>query len=277
MRLRSMRAYPRFIKPGFEPFDPVELAKETEKIVCRGNERKYTAFYATGVYRGIGTGYTCGCCLRCVFCWVDWSRDFPERYGEFYSPEEAFERLSEAARSYGTTRLRISGAEPTLGKHHLLALMEHVENSEFDLFILETNGILFGFDRDYVRRVSKFRKPHIRVSLKAGTPDAFARKTGAVQESFELPFKAIKNLLDFEVSFHAAGMLDDPRIVEPQERVELAWKLAEIDPKLVANFEGEVVDPYDSTLARLKAAGLDLEWPLRQRYKPLSDLRFFKR
>jgi len=276
MRLRSMRAYPRFIKPGFEPFDPVELAKDTEKIVCRGNERKYTAFYATGVYRGIGTGYTCGCCLRCVFCWVDWSRDFPERYGEFYSPEEAFERLSEAALSYGTTRLRISGAEPTLGKQHLLALLEHVENSEFDLFILETNGILFGFDRDYVRMVSKFKKPHIRVSLKAGTPEAFARKTGAVLESFELPFKAIKNLLDFDVSFHVAGMLDDPRIVEPQERVELALKLAEIDPKLVVNFEGEVVDPYDSTLARLKAAGLDLEWPLRQRYKPLSDSRFFK-
>jgi len=271
-----MRAYPRFIKPGFESFDPVELAKDTEKIVCRGNERKYTAFYATGVYRGIGTGYTCGCCLRCVFCWVDWSRDFPERYGEFYSPEEAFERLSEAALSYGTTRLRISGAEPTLGKQHLLALLEHVENSEFDLFILETNGILFGFDRDYVRMVSKFKKPHIRVSLKAGTPEAFARKTGAVLESFELPFKAIKNLLDFDVSFHVAGMLDDPRIVEPQERVELALKLAEIDPKLVVNFEGEVVDPYDSTLARLKAAGLDLEWPLRQRYKPLSDSRFFK-
>jgi len=271
-----MRAYPRFIKPGFEPFDPVELAKETEKIVCRGNERKYTAFYATGVYQGIGTGYTTGCCLRCVFCWVDWSRDFPERYGEFYSPEEAFERLSEASRSYGTTRLRISGAEPTLGKQHLLALLEHVENSEFDLFILETNGIIFGFDRDYVRRVSKFKKPHIRVSLKAGTPEAFARKTGAVPESFELPFKAVKNLLDFDVSFHVAGMLDDPRIVEPQERVELALKLAEIDPKLVVNFEGEVVDSYDSTLARLKAAGLDLEWPLRQRYKPLSDLRFLK-
>ena len=269
-----MRAYPRFIKPGFEPFDPVELAGETEKIVCRENERKYTAFYATGVYRGIGTGYTCGCCLRCVFCWVDRSRDFPERYGEFYSPEEAFERLSEAARGYGTKKLRISGAEPTLGKQHLLALLEHVENSEFDLFILETNGILFGVDRDYVRRVSKFRKPHVRVSLKAGTSEAFACKTGATPESFEIPFKAIRNLLDYGVSFHVAGMLDDPRIVEPRERAELARKLAEIDPKLAVTFEGEVIDPYDSALARLKAAGFDLEWPLRQRYKPLRFSMF---
>jgi len=29
-------------------------------------------------------------------------------------------------------------------------------------------------------------------------------------------------------------------------------------------------EPFDPV------AGLDLEWPLRQRYKPLSDLRFFK-
>jgi len=45
-----MKAYPRYLTPGFEPFDPVELARETEKIVCRGDERKYENFYATGVY-----------------------------------------------------------------------------------------------------------------------------------------------------------------------------------------------------------------------------------
>ncbi|MCS4541884.1 MAG: hypothetical protein HY929_06150 [Euryarchaeota archaeon] len=45
-----MRTYPRCVTPGFTPFDPVELAKETEKIVCVGNKRKYTNFYATGVY-----------------------------------------------------------------------------------------------------------------------------------------------------------------------------------------------------------------------------------
>jgi len=34
----KMKTYPRFIKPGFEPLDPIELAMETEKIVCRGNK-----------------------------------------------------------------------------------------------------------------------------------------------------------------------------------------------------------------------------------------------
>lgn len=267
-----MKAYPRYITPGFEPFDPVELARKTERIVCRGDERKYTAFYATGVYSGIATGYACGCCLRCIFCWIDWSREYPERFGDFHSPEEAFKKLSEAAHYYGVRKLRISGAEPTLGKEHLLELLEHVEGSEFDIFILETNGILFGVDRDYVRAISKFEKPHVRVSIKAGTPEAFTRKTGAKPESFELPFKAIRNLMDYGVSFHVAGMMDDPRIVTPEERAELIEKLAEIDQRLVGTFEGEVIDPYETTLARLKFAGLELEWPLKRIYRPLRLL-----
>lgn len=204
---------------------------------------------------------------------VDWSRDFPEKFGEFYSPNEAFKKLSDAAHHAGVQKLRISGAEPTLGKEHLLGLLEHVERSEFDVFILETNGILFGVDRDYVRAISKFTKPHVRVSLKAGTPEAFTRKTGAKPEAFEIPFQAIRNLLDFGVSFHVAGMMDDPRIVSPEERAELARKLAEIDPRLVASFEGEIIDPYETTLVRLRRAGLKLEWPLKRIYKPLRLLR----
>jgi len=78
---------------GFKPFDPLWLAKATEDIVCSGDARKYTAFYATGVYGGIATGYAVGCCFRCFFCWSDWSRDFPELYGEYYTCEEAYRIL----------------------------------------------------------------------------------------------------------------------------------------------------------------------------------------
>lgn len=221
---------------------------------------------------GIATGYTCGCCLRCVFCWVDWSRDFPEQYGRFYSAQEAFERLSAAAHRQGVEKLRISGAEPTLGKEHLLNLLEHVEGSEFKLFILETNGILFGVDRDYVRRVARFMKPHVRVSLKAGTPEAFEMKTGARAESFEIPFEAIRNLLDSGASFHVAAMSADPRIMSPEERVSLIERLVDIDPKLALNLEEEVIDPYRTTLDRLKFAGLELEWPLKRVYSPMRSI-----
>ncbi|MGC9346281.1 MAG: hypothetical protein ACP5ER_05785, partial [Candidatus Bathyarchaeales archaeon] len=93
--------YQRFLTPGCKPFDPLGLARETEKIVTRqgseGLERKYTDFYSVPVYRGIATGYAAGCCLRCVYCWSNWSRDFPERFGEFYSPKEVAQRLFKAA------------------------------------------------------------------------------------------------------------------------------------------------------------------------------------
>lgn len=267
-----MGTYPRYIKPGFESFDPVQLARETEEIVCKGDARKYTDFYATGVYGGIATGYTCGCCLRCVFCWVDWSRDFPERYGKFYSADEAFKTLTEAAQRFNVRKLRISGAEPTLGKEHLLKLLQHVEASEFELFILETNGILFGVDRDYVKAVSDYPKTHVRLSLKAGTPEDFTRKTGAKPEAFEIPFRAIRNLLDLKVSFHVAAMSADPRIMSQEERLALLEKLASVSPRLVSTLEEEVVDPYETTLARLKHAGLKLQWPLRKTYEPVRSL-----
>jgi uncharacterized Fe-S cluster-containing radical SAM superfamily protein len=235
-----------------------------------GDARKYTDFYATGVYIGIATGYTCGCCLRCVFCWVDWSQDFPQRYGRFYSADDAFKKLVEAAHRFNARKLRISGAEPTLGKEHLLGLLALVESSEFDLFILETNGILLGADGDYVKDLSRFRKVHIRVSLKAGTPEDFTRKTGAKAEAFEIPFKAVENLLDSGVSFHVAAMSADPRIMDEKERQGLILKLADIDPKLALKLEEEVVDAYETTLARLEYAGLKLKWPLTQIHPPVK-------
>ena len=268
-----MGPYPRYVRPGFEPFDPVQLARETEEIVCKGDARKYTDFYATGVYGGIATGYTCGCCLRCVFCWVDWSRDFPERYGHFYSADEAFKKLAEAAYRFNVRKLRISGAEPTLGKEHLLKLLHDVETSEFELFILETNGILFGVDKDYVKAVSKCAKTHVRLSVKAGTPEDFTRKTGARPEAFEIPFTAIRNLLDYGVSFHVAAMSADPRVMSQQERLALLEKLASVSSRLALSLEEEVVDPYETTLARLKHAGLKLEWPLRETYKRVRSLK----
>lgn len=252
--------YQRYLEPGFTPFDPLELARETEEIVCRSDSRKYTKFYCPGVYGGISTGYACGCCLRCIFCWVNWSRDFPEKYGRFRSPAEAFSQLSRAAHKGRVRQLRISGAEPTLGKSHLLSVLERVESSPFRLLILETNGILIGADPDYARQIARFKKVHTRVSLKAGTAEAFTRKTGAKAESFELPFRGIVNLLKAGASFHIAAMTADARIVNKQERQCLLARLASIHTALVDNLEEEVVDPYYTTLERLQHAGVKLNW-----------------
>ncbi len=269
------KGYPRYITPSSQPFDPVELLKETEKIVIKdgpnGQERKYESIHVVGVYGGISTGYCIGCCFRCVFCWVSWARDFPERYGQFFTPEQVFDRLSQAAKKHRVSKLRISGAEPTLGKNHLLHLLKLVEESDYPTFVLETNGIPFGIDKDYVQKISKFTKPHVRVSLKAGTPEAFTRKTGAKSEAFEIPFKAIRNLLDYNVDFHVAAMSADPRIMTARERENLFKKLAEIDGSLLSGLEEEVMDDYKTTLARLKLAGWRVEWPLERIYTPIRD------
>lgn len=259
----NMKSYPRLLSQDFEPYDPVELARKTEKIVCKNDTRKYTDFYATGVYGGIATGYTVGCCLRCFYCWVDWSRDFPEKFGDFFTAKQTFENLKNTAYKFGVKKLRISGAEPTLGRQHLISLLEMVEESEFGIFILESNGILFGADESYVKDLSRFKKPHIRISLKAGTPEGFQRRTGAKKESFRLPYRAIKYLKKLDMSFHVAAMTDD-KIMDINERKILLEKLAEIDVDLAAHLEEERIDPYETTLERLRYANVELDWSKRR-------------
>lgn len=250
-----MTDYPRCLEPDFTPFDPLELARLTEEIVCEGGRRKYTKFFCPRVYGGISTGFTCGCFLRCVYCWVDKSRDFPERHGRFYSPDEAFQQLSRVAQKKRVDQLRISGAEPTLGKEHLLGLLKLVDRSPYRLFILETNGMLLGADPGYAREIARFGKVHTRVSIKAGTPEAFTRKTGALPEFFELPFQGIENLLESGASFHVATMTDDPRIVTPKERESCLDRLASIHPALVRHLEEESIVPYPNAVERLRKAG----------------------
>ncbi|HIQ03034.1 MAG TPA: radical SAM protein [Desulfurococcales archaeon] len=249
--------YPRMLSKGFKPFDPLWLAKVTEEIVCNGDSRKYTSFYATGVYGGIATGYAVGCCLRCFFCWSNWSRDFPELYGKFYSAEDAYKNIAKAARIWNVKRARISGCEPTLCRDHLVKLLEYFErDNRIELFILETNGIMFGTSKNYVKEISQFEKVHVRVSLKAGYAKAFTARTGAVQEAFTIPFEAIKNLLKYNVRFHVAAMTD-PRIMPKDERVELIKKLIDINEVVAANLEEEICDPYDTTIVRMYIYGID--------------------
>lgn len=248
------KEYPRYLVRGFEPYDPLELLRATEEIVCRGASRKYTSFYCTGVYGGISTGYTVGCCLRCVFCWVDWSRDFPERYGDFCSPEEVFGLLVTNARKKGVARLRISGGEPTLSKTHLLGLLNLIETTDY-LFILETNGLPLAADETYAQELAKYKRIHVRVSLKAGSAQGFQARTGARGEFWELPFVAIQRLMKAGVSFHVAAM-SDPRLMSPAERREMLGKLKEIGYR--DYLEEELCDPYPSSLVRLKAAGFHI-------------------
>lgn len=249
-----MNSYPRFVENGLEPFNPLELTRATEEICCHGDSRKYTDFYCTGVYGGISTGYLVGCCLRCVFCWVGLSREFPEQYGELHSSQEAFSQLVTNARRAGLNKLRLSGGEPTLGREHLMELLG-LANSTHYLFILETNGVLLGADERYVQELKSFPNVHVRVSLKAGTPEGFQRRTGARGEFVELPYRAIEHLRNSKVSFHVAAMTDS-RFMELSEKRELVRRLEAIGYN--GYLEEEVADPYETSVLRLRKAGLKI-------------------
>ena len=257
-------SYIRAVRPDTPRFDPLELARKTEQLVCRWSDghclRKYTDFYVVGVYQGIATGYVVGCNLRCVFCWSDYSRDYPELYGEYYSPEDVVRMLRSLCRDENVERARISGGEPTLCQDHLLQVLELVEKTpEIETFLLETNGILIGSDEAYARKLSQFRKLVVRVSIKASTETKFERITGAQGKFLELQFRAIRNLLKHGVETYVAAMTD-PRLMTPEERRLLFEKIAEIDPALAQVLEEERVDPYETTIHRLTLAELDLEF-----------------
>ncbi|MEM1575498.1 MAG: hypothetical protein QXF09_00770 [Nitrososphaerota archaeon] len=79
-------------------------------------------------------------------------------------------------------------------------------------------------------------------------------RTGALGKYYDLPFKALKYLLDEGIDARAAAMTD-PRIMSKEERKLLIQILDEIDPKANYNrtLEEEVIDPYDTTIKRLRA------------------------
>jgi uncharacterized Fe-S cluster-containing radical SAM superfamily protein len=247
-------------------YNPLKLASEIEKVVVNGEFRKYYRVARAGKwYGGIATADCCGCCLKCVFCWSGVPRDNPEEIGEFYSPKQIFIKLKECAEKHNYHLLRISGNEPTIGKTHLLKLLELIEQSNYK-FILESNGILIDFN--YAKQLSKFKCLHTRISLKGTNSKEFSLLTNASPEFFNLQLNALKNLLDAGVSCHPAVMLS---FTSKENFENLKNTLKEIDEKLTLEIEEEYVFLYPHVVKRLKNAGIK---PLIA-YKPNNIPREF--
>lgn len=182
-------------------YDPIELSKKTENIVSNGNLKKYYRFRPTGFYGGIATADTVGCNLRCKFCWSGNSVWNSKNTGKFYSSEQVANQLQVIAQQKGYRQLRVSGGEPTIGREHLIKLLKNINDNY--LFILETNGILLGFDKAYVDELSAFKNLHVRVCFKGGDSQEFSMLTGA-KFGFEYQIKALENLRDKKMSFNIA-------------------------------------------------------------------------
>ena len=221
-------------------------------MICKGKARKYYRFRFARFYGGIATADCVGCNLRCVFCWSNFPRDNPARTGFFLTPEEVFEGLRKVARRMGYRLMRVSGNEPTIGREHLLRLLDLVDQTNYT-FILETNGILIGHDKSYARDLAKYRCLHVRVSIKATTPQQFSQLTGAIPEGFELQLKALEHLVDTGVPCHPAVMLS---FSTKDEFKQLVARIIEIEPSLLREIEAEYVFLYPHVAERLKKAGI---------------------
>jgi len=130
-------------------------------------------------YGGIVTADCVGCGLLCKFCWVsDQVMNRPAEIRKFYSPDKVAHGLVTLAKKRGLEQLRVSGGEPTIGKPHLLQLLDRLKGKGYR-FILEINGIPIAYDENYAEEISEYDFVHIRVSLKGCNKEEFSMLTGA--------------------------------------------------------------------------------------------------
>ena len=231
-------------------YDPVERAAGTEATVCKGETRKYYRFRPARFYGGIATADCLGCCLRCLFCW-SWDNVVKaDQRGQFYSPEQVARKLVAIARKRRFQQVRISGNEPTLGREHLIGVLKALPKDL--LFILETNGILIGYDRSYAEELAQFENLYVRVSLKGASEQEFMILTGARSEAFGLQIKSLENL-------HRAGVDVQPAVMAsfstPENLSGLRKRLGQISPGF-ERFEPEELVLYGDVEERLRRAHL---------------------
>lgn len=241
-------------------YDPIILTRIVEKKVCeqRNNTpfRRYYRFRGGRWYGGCAAADCIGCNLRCRFCW-SWSRGSYQLSGGYLcSPEEVYRRLYSIAIERKYKYVRISGGEPTLCKEHLLRVIERFENTKIN-FILETNGVLIGYDDDYARTLARFKKLIVRVSLKGTCPEEFHKLTGAIPEAFNYQLKAIEKLVSYGMTpgeqVYPAVMLS----FSDEENIEkLLDKLRNIHPVLAEAIDPEYVILYPHVVQLLKKFNL---------------------
>jgi uncharacterized Fe-S cluster-containing radical SAM superfamily protein len=234
-------------------YDPIALTAATEKVVVDGARRKYVQLgRPLRFYGGTTSATEVGCNLRCKFCFSDKPVWKPKQTGKFYTPQQVFDGLAKSAHKHGHKIISASASEGTIGREHLMQLLDLVEDSEF-VYVLETNGITLGNDQEYVQALSKYKRLHVRVSIKGDNPVLYNELTGAIPETYELPYTALRYLIDAGVSCNACLMSsfsDDDGITRVQK------KLMEIHPGILKSFEIEKITMFPKVSQRLSEKGL---------------------
>ena len=230
-------------KVKLDGYDPIVLTKATEKVVIDGNKRKYARLARPlRFYGGTTSATEVGCNLRCKFCFSDAPVRKPHSTGKFYTPEQVFDALSKSARKYGHKLISASAAEGTLGKQHLFELLDLVDKSDL-IYVLETNGMTIGHDPDFAKELSRFR-----VSIKGANEEEYVKITGAMSSSYELPDRALDNLIKEGVSCNACLSIS---FSTPETIIKAEERLAEIRPGLLKSLEKEHITLFPKVYKRL--------------------------
>lgn len=236
------------------PYDPVLRHKIIEKKVVRGECRKYYRFRTDRWYGGIVTGDCVGCGLLCKFCWGRNPFLFtPQKVGDFYEARDVANKLLSRARTKSMKQLRLSGGEPTIGRSHLLRLLDDLRWKGYR-FILETNGILIGSDKSYADDLAVFPFLHVRVSIKGCDQEEFTMLTNSKGEGFELQFRALEYLFNAGVSCNPAVMVS---FSSPKKLERLKRRIFMQMAPLMEEFEEEEVILYPHVSRRLHRFNLD--------------------
>ena len=230
-------------------YDPILLAEKEEKIVIRGNKRKYARLARPlRFYGGTISATEVGCNLRCKFCFSDKPVRRPHSTGRFYTPQQVFNALKKKADQYGSKLISASASEGTIGRHHLFEMLEMVDKTDL-VYILETNGMTLGHDPDFARQLSKFRNLHVRVSIKGTTKEEYRMLTGASSESYDLPYKALEHLMNAGVSCNVCLVVS---FSSTEDIKKAEQRLASIRPGLLKSLEKEHITLFPKVLKRLK-------------------------
>jgi len=238
-------------------YNPIERHLAIEKLVIRegpeGQKKKYYRVRPARWYGGIVTADCVGCGLLCRFCWVsDVVMTRPADIGKFYTPKKVADRLVVLAKKCGFGQLRVSGGEPTIGKKHLLKLLDRLRGEDFR-FILETNGIPIAYDESYAKNLSKYDFVHVRVSLKGCNEQEFSILTGADPDGFKLQLKSLEKLIDANVSCHPSIMSSFSTKNNLHTLIE---RLRQISPDLSREIEIEELILYPHVIKRIQKYGL---------------------
>jgi len=248
-------------------YDPLEVTERVYARVSRVRdgieERLYFRFRKDRWYGGIASADVIGCNLSCRFCWGWYFRDDLRR-GKWYDPCRVAEKLIYMADRYRLKYIRLTGAEPTITRRHLVSVIEYVTDHGYH-FILETNGILIGAHPDYAEELSKYSRLIIRVSFKGVTPDEFHYLTGARRDAWYLQLKALENLL--EHGLKPGDQVYPAAMIGWSSDEDIEWfleKLRTIHPALT-EVDWEYVILYRHVVKLLRKTGL---WPPRRYVYP---------